>query len=265
MIDIHTHIFNEESYQSYKKHAGNSVEKILTIHVPFDDGLHPPTLTELISFAQSKEDMGVIAGVDMERDIPEQLRALEPLLVDKKIVGLKLYPGYQHTPVSSATVIPVATWCAEHGVPLTIHGGDFYDPAGTALLHDAHPIHVDTLAVAVPGCKIIIAHFGFPYLLETANIVAKNKNVYVDISGTVIDCGSQELNNALLKRYVEDLSRVFDYFPIVRSKTMFGTDYAGEKVELRLFKEYVEVAEQLFAGEERERMLRGLAKELFSL
>ncbi|MEK7612858.1 MAG: amidohydrolase family protein [Patescibacteria group bacterium] len=268
MVDIHTHIFNEQSYADYKRRTGGRVEKALTIHYPkdFTQKSYPPFPFEtLLEFAKDKSDLAVIASVDLEGEISPQIERFEKLFDEKKIVGLKLYPGYQHTFVSQPNAIASAQLCAKRKLPLTIHSGDVYDPLGNALLKYSDPLHVDELAVAVPGCRIIIAHFGFPHLLQTANIVSKNANVYTDISGTIDDSRVEGSSAALVEQYCADLKRVFAYYPDVRHKVLFGTDYAGENISLHLFDEYVQTVENVFPQSLHARVFGDLAKELYTL
>ncbi len=125
--------------------------------------------------------------VDPFKNLAGQLKNIETLFkTESTVVGMKLYPGYQPINTDDKRVIAMAQLCAEYNKPFTIHGGDVYDPhqRGYQLAY-SHPLAIDTLAVAVPECPIVIAHFGFPYFLETANVVNKNANVYTDISGTI--------------------------------------------------------------------------------
>ncbi|MBC7836422.1 amidohydrolase family protein [Acetobacteraceae bacterium] len=264
MIDVHTHIFNEESYASYKKRANGRVEKALTIHIAPHGPTQYPTLESLLLFIEGKNDLAIIASIDAVGDIPRQLSALEERIKENKIVGLKLYPGYQPFSSNDPRIIPVAQFCARHSKPLMIHTGDVEDPDRVALLRHAHPSFVDDLAVAVPTCTIIIAHLGFPYLLEAVNVISKNKNVYGDMSGTLMD--EPGINpKALTEQYIADVNRALVYFPNTRSKVLFGTDYSGEHLPLRLFDEYIEVVEKVFDQSEREWVYSGLAKKLFNL
>ena len=50
------------------------------------------------------------------------------------------------------------------------------------------PIYIDEVAVKRPNLKIIIAHLGNPWIDETMLILNRNKNVYADISGLILNC-----------------------------------------------------------------------------
>ncbi len=127
----------------------------------------------------------------------------------------------------------------------------------------SHPVYADELAMLFPDLKIVLAHFGFPHLLECANIVSKNKNVYTDISGTIVDDLPKRDAENLYKEYKKDMQRVLHYFPDVRSKIMFGTDYGGEDTPLNEVEMYIRLVKEVFYKDEHEHVFSGLAQELF--
>ena len=43
--------------------------------------------------------------------------------------------------------------------------------------------NIDELAVDFPKVKFVIAHCGTPWVQDAVEVVAKNKNVYMDLSG----------------------------------------------------------------------------------
>lgn len=267
MIDAHTHIFNEQVYDEYKARTKGRVEKALTIHYPRDFSREAEpnlSLDALLAFAESKPDLAVVASINFESDAQSQLKNLEELFKQKKIVGLKLYSGYQYLTAADPKVIPFAQLCASYAQPLIIHAGDVYDPKGKALLRYAHPLYIDELAVAVPACRIVIAHLGFPYLMEAANVISKNSNVYGDVSGTVDAIAGYD-PQTMVSAYIADLRRMFAYYPDVQEKVIFGTDYGGENVAHHFFDEYVQVVESVFPASAHERVFSGLATELFKL
>jgi hypothetical protein len=265
-IDIHTHIFSDKHYQDYLGRGGHRVDRIITIHdwdLSEREPATPPTIAELIAFDKSKPNVSVIASVDIRGDLDAQARQIDAWFRSGEIVGVKLYPGYQPLLVSDPSMDQFAELCAAYNRPLTVHSGDVYDPRGTAQLSYAHPIHIDALAVRHRKCPIVIAHFGLPYFLETANIVGKNKNVYTDFSAALTDLPADDAR-ALFNQFTADLTRAFAYFPEVRRKTMFGTDYAGEHTYLNQVEPYFRAADKLFSDPaERSFAMGELAEGLF--
>ncbi len=258
IIDIHTHIYNNKIYQDYLLKSNHKAKKILVMDEP------SIAIKDLLNFASKKNNLYIIGTVDVQENIEKQLKDLEILFQKKKIFGVKLYPGYYHFYPSDKKIYPIAKLCEKYNKPLIFHSGDVYDIKNKAILKYSHPIHIDDLAIKYPQCKIIIAHFGFPYFIETANIVSKNKNVYTDISGT-IDNDSYSLGEKkkLFNQYVKDLLRVFAYFPDVKKKVMFGTDYSGENTPLSEIKPYIKFVEHVFSKKEQNSVFYQLANKLF--
>ena len=47
----------------------------------------------------------------------------------------------------------------------------------------SQPLIIDEVAVDFPKVKFVIAHCGTPWVADAVEVVAKNKNVYMDLSG----------------------------------------------------------------------------------
>jgi len=257
IVDIHTHIYNEKTYKTYFTKAKNKISKVLVM------AWYKENFKDLLDFSSKKDDVFLVGTVDIEKNIEEQLQTLEKLFQEKRIVGIKLYPGYQYFYPSGEKIFPIAELCQKYNKPLIFHSGDIYDEENKAVLKYALPIHTDELAVRFPKCKIIISHFGFPYYLETATVVCKNKNVFTDISGTIDVPDSEKGTKNLLNQYAVDLRRALSYFPNIKNKIMFGSDYSGEDTSLRDIEPYIKLVEQVFPKKERGSVFYGLAERLF--
>lgn len=263
IIDVHTHIFNAKSRDSYQKKLKGKDHKVIVLPWFNSASSEFLDLSQLLQFVEEEANIFAAGSIDMLGDVAKQLQFHEELFKEKKIVGIKLYPGYQHFYPNDPKVIPIAELCAKHKKPLIFHSGDFYDPENKALLSYSHPIHIDELANKCPSTTIVISHFGFPYLLETANIVARNPNVYTDISGTIDDCGSARDIKKLTKQYVNDLQRVLTYFPSVKMKILFGTDFVADHLSLNKVQPYCKVIMSLLNKKEQENAFHGLAEQLY--
>lgn len=262
VIDIHTHVDDEEFYRSYMRKAKSRVDLAFVMHWYKDD------LESILKFVDSKPKLRLVTSVDVDGPdhIRKQLAVINRLFEGKKILGIKLYPGYQHFYVSDDRIAPIAELCLKHNKPLVLHAGDVYDAENEALLKFSHSIYVDELAMKFPELKIVIAHFGFPYLIECANVVSKNKNVYTDISGTIEDDFPRKEAINLFKEYRRDLQRVFNYFPDIKNKVMFGTDFgtdSGEDMPYNEIDLYLELVKQLFSKTEQQQVFSTLAKKIF--
>lgn len=257
IIDIHTHIYNEKKYREYLLKAKNGVSKVVVLH------WYEFNLDKFIKFIDTKKNLFAVGSIDINKNVAKQLSIHHKLFEKKKIFGVKLYPGYQYFYPSDKKVFSITKLCEKFNKPLIFHSGDVYDPKNKALLKYSHPIHIDELAVRFPKCKIIISHFGFPYFLETANIVSKNKNVYTDISGTIDEINTKKEMRDRIKKYAGDLEKVFGYFPNIKNKIMFGTDFSGNDTPLNLVEPYIKVAKKVFSRESQESVFYKLAENVF--
>lgn len=264
IIDIHTHICDEETLESYKKKSKNLISKVIALP-DIDNTLGiGKEIEELLAFSEKNPSVNPAGCVDMKKDILPQIKFHENLFSQKKICAIKLYPGYQPFYPWEEKVFPVAELCGKYKKPLIFHSGDFYDPQNKSLLKYSRSIHIDALATRFPETKIVIAHFGFPDFVDTANVVSKNKNVYTDISGTIDDWGisKKDLSN-LTNQYISDLKRALNYYSNIKNKIMFGSDYSGEDTDLKLVIPYIKVMKKILNKKERENAFYKLAEKLF--
>ena len=257
ITDVHTHIYNEKTFKDYFTKAKNKVAKVLVM------AWFKYKLEDLIKFTDTKDNLYPVGTVDVDGDIEQQLEFSKKLFDDKKLFGIKLYPGYQYFYPADDRIHPIAELCQKYNKPLIFHSGDIYDPENSAILKYSHPVHIDELAVKFPKCKIVVSHVGFPYHLETANIVSKNENVFTEISGTLVECDSKKEAKNMLNQYSKDLERVFNYFSDIKSRIMFGTDYGGEDIPLNQIEPYVKLVKKLFNKKEQESVFYRLAEEVY--
>ncbi|MBP9669491.1 MAG: amidohydrolase family protein [Candidatus Pacebacteria bacterium] len=260
-IDAHTHVYTDEAYAAYQRKAQRRARKIMSIQYWTTAAEPRYSLRDLIAFAEGK-DVAIVAAVNILHPIGPQLEVLERHL--PQIVGVKMYPGYQHFYPHDRMVHPVAAFCEKHAKPLMFHSGSM-SARGTPLLKYSHPIHLDELAGQFPACSIVMAHCGFPYLLEAAAIMSKNKNVFADISGTIDAVGDTAARERLAQRYRDDMQRVVDYYPDISEKLLFGTDFSGEHTHLNEVSPYVELVESIWSREDQERIFSKTAEKLYRI
>lgn len=149
----------------------------------------------------------------------EEVRNIVEWYKSGLIVGCKFYVGYDH-------YYPHSDYCRTYlkalnqvGCPVIFHSGDCLNGAHTAKIKYSHPIHIDEVAVDYPNINFIIAHLGFPWVRDTAELCYKNKNVYADLSGFVYGDFDEE-NSVKFRREVKSFLDIAD-----KSKLLFGTDW----------------------------------------
>ncbi len=168
-----------------------------------------------------------------------------------KIVAVKYYTGYDHYyPINVSYQLHMLN---EVGCPAIFHSGDCLNSAKTAKLKYSHPLHIDEVAVDFPNMNFIIAHLGFPFHKDAAQVCYKNSNVYADISGFVY--GSFTTADYL------KFGKVYDEFKEICTddKLLFGSDWPISDQS-----SYVEAA-QFAGGSEAPQRFTNNIKKVFKL
>ncbi len=151
-----------------------------------------------------------------------ELDTIERALQQDGVVGLKIYGGYYPYYVYDDVYQPVYDLAEQYHLPVVLHMGDTFSERG--LLKYAHPLTVDELAVSRRAVNFVIAHLGDPWVIDAAEVVSKNYNVFGDLSGLLV--GSDETiaefeNNPT---FMEHIRRGIVYANHY-DKLLFGSDW----------------------------------------
>jgi predicted TIM-barrel fold metal-dependent hydrolase len=166
-----------------------------------------------------------IGIADPLRTEPEHLRRVEEVLAAGQVKALKCYLGYLHYAPDDPGYTPYYELAARHNVPCVFHTGDTYSPR--ARLRFAQPLLVDDVAVAHPRVNFVLAHLGNPWLLDAAEVVYKNINVWADLSGLAVgdaDSFADEERRDLLHDTIEGVRRAFRYAERP-NRFLYGSDW----------------------------------------
>lgn len=161
-------------------------------------------------------------GVNPYRLGPAELNALEEQLSKPNVVGIKIYLGYYPFYAYDDIYKPVYELAMKYGLPVVFHTGDTYSERG--LLKYSHPLTLDEVAVQYRDINFMIAHFGDPWVLDAAEVLYKNRNMFADLSGLLVgtraDLDRQKNAPRFFNHLLHALSYTDDY-----SKFLFGTDW----------------------------------------
>lgn len=233
IIDVHTHISklkDSKFSESYEKNTEflldemkeNKVDVSLVLAgFSKDEEFNTKTKTTVELLSVSK-NLRTIGSLDIPNYQKDDLDELESFLKNGSIFGVKLYTGYQHFYPADPRCMPVYELCQKYDKPVIFHSGDtlagyIQDPK----VKYSHPLHVDELAADLPNLKIVIAHMGNPWLIDCAELLYKNPNVYADISGLVV---GESLDTPYGKLMRNRIQEVIDYTEGKR-KLIYGTDW----------------------------------------
>ncbi|MFS0862599.1 amidohydrolase family protein [Fredinandcohnia sp. 179-A 10B2 NHS] len=209
-------------------------------------------------------------GIDLTADIPknvvycaginpfkldeEALLQLEKEVQQPECVGIKIYLGYYPFFAYDEVYEPVYKIAKKYNVPVVYHTGDTYSERGR--LRFSHPLAIDEVAVKHRDMTIMMAHFGDPWVLDGAEVVYKNSNVYADLSGLVVGADGD------IKKLQE--TRFFDHllhaltFTNNYEKFLFGTDWP-----LTPLKPYIEFIKDIIPEEYHEDVFYNTALKVF--
>jgi predicted TIM-barrel fold metal-dependent hydrolase len=151
---------------------------------------------------------------------------LERSVTELGLVGVKLYPMYQHWAANDPEVaFPIYAKANELGIPVMIHqaGSTRID----AKLELGRPALLDDVGREFRDLRIIIAHCGLPWVDEALYLLTKHPHFYADLSYLVATLTRRDLFLML--------SRCEPAF-VPLEKLFFGSDYPGflyDPVKLR--------------------------------
>jgi len=112
---------------------------------------------------------------------PKALTELERGRTDLGLVGVKLGANYQIFEPLESRALAIYREAERHGLPVLFHMGT--SGVRMAPIRYAHPLVIDEIAMRYPDLKIIMAHMGHPWTVDTAVVIRKHPNVYADLSG----------------------------------------------------------------------------------
>ncbi len=95
--------------------------------------------------------------------------------------GIKLLPMYAGFRPDDSQLDYLWTYARNHGLPVLLHTGTTF--IAQAPLECTLPRHIDSVATRFPEIKIILAHLGHPWQVDTCVVIRKHPNVFADLSG----------------------------------------------------------------------------------
>lgn len=202
----------------------------------------PPQLVYCLGINPFKLDVAAIA--QLERDLQKP-----------NVVGLKIYLGYYPFYAYDRIYDPVYELAARYQVPVVFHSGDTYSERG--LLKYSHPLTLDEVAVKHRDVTFMMAHLGDPWVLDGAEVVYKNRNMYADLSGLIVGdaANCQRLGESpLFFAHLRHAITYCDHY----DKFLFGTDWPLAPV-----KPYIEFVQGLIPEEYHEDVFYKTALKVF--
>jgi predicted TIM-barrel fold metal-dependent hydrolase len=143
---------------------------------------------------------------------PTAMSDLEHAVEDWGAQGIKMSSLYMEFKPDSEEYFKLYQRIEELGLVIMWHQGASFE-AREGPLEWARPWMLDKVARTFPGVKIVISHFGFPWMREVVALLRKRPNIYTDVS--CLATRTWVLYNALVDAVQYD----------AEDKVFFGSDY----------------------------------------
>lgn len=226
IIDCHTHIGRNHHIDANVDQLLRSMDQVgIDKSLVFAGEMNDAPNEWMIDQIAPHRDrlLGVAAANPMSFTKMDEIQDEADQIVDwygeGKIVACKFYTGYDHYYPQDKVIEEYLMSFEPVGLPAIFHSGDCLNSVKHAKLKFAHPLHIDEVAVDYPNMKFIIAHMGYPWQRDAAEVCYKNQNVFADISGFVY--GS--FDSADLDKFKKT---IIEFVEIAgEKKLLFGTDW----------------------------------------
>lgn len=200
--------------------------------------------------------LGVNASAINKENLKDVLDCFKAKLEENSTVGIKIYTGYQPFFAIDRVYKHFYKLAQKYDVPVIFHMGDTANSMGK--LKYSHPLIIDELAVDFPKVKFVIAHCGTPWIVDAVEVVAKNKNVYMDLSGLMEGKFKAKKQIKEFKPYLNVFRTWFNYLHNYQ-KLMYGSDWP-----LVDMKEYIKVIQSIIPKKAYEDVFYNNALQVFN-
>lgn len=272
IIDNHVHLSVHPKSRAKieeleKSMTKNGIDVALALAAYFPRKTGSITNEQILSLTEGYENILVFGSLDAENNLQEGVIELERLLTEDRIVGIKLYPGYQFIYPNDEKLDAVYELATRFSVPVMFHSGLAYKSPGG--IRFSRPIYFDDVADKFPDMKIIISHFGDPSIKEATAVAHKNPNVFLDFSGLISNTTKNQQRSEKWKRKNEELitETIASVFIDLMGteKIIFGTDWpiSSHKSYLSLVDSLEEMLE--LNSNEKRQILSGNIKRVLGI
>lgn len=224
IIDAHTHLFSSDAEAESEKLLRIMDRAGIDQSILFPSPRKWESTETMIRIAKRHPDrFSAVGSVSPLQGDRHMMNSLRRWLSNGDICGVKFFPGYEpFYPSPDEKKLKLFLDVIQgFNVPVIFHLGDVSSEHRDALLKYTHPLAIDELAVAYRDMTFVIAHLAFPWMIDAAEVVYKNENVYADISGLT----SGRLTGMQKKYLRQELMRVRGLILDSFDKLIFGTDW----------------------------------------
>lgn len=209
-IASYTHIFNQMRVAQIEKLV------LLPLDLTTQEGLEVVSNEEIRSIVAEHPDRFIgFASVDPFRK--DAIAVLEKAFNQQGLAGLKLHPSKQKFHPADKELNPIYELCLHYDKPIIFHSGLSLEP--NAPLINVNPLAFEEVAIKFPDLRICLAHFGWPWVKESAALMLKYPNIYTDTALLYFDSAAEFYQRV----FCEELGR-FWIDRSLRHQVMFGSN-----------------------------------------
>jgi len=225
-----------------------SIAMALESHEDNLDKAFQPLKTKICSLP----NILTMLAVNPYKSTKRTLKNYEDKIKSKEIRGMKIYLGYYPFYPHDDVYIPYYQLADKYNLPIVFHTGECYSEK--AKVKYAHPLNVDEIAMRWDNVTFILAHMGEPWLMDTAMVIRKNKNVYADMSGII----EGKIDPEAIKTTLFRIQSALEYCNFER--VIYGSDWP-----LAPMRGYLEAMRSIIPKEHREKIFYQNAIDAFKL
>ena len=171
-------------------------------------------IAELVDDGEGK----LIGFASVDPNLASSADDLEKAVKDLGLVGLKLAPGIQEFRPDEEKHFQLYETASDLGIPIMMHSGLSWEPRSR--LANSHPAHLEEVAFRLPKLRICIAHFGWPWVMDTVALLMKYRNLYADTSCLYADTPKEFISFTFGQQVPTTwIERT------LRNQVMFGSNY----------------------------------------
>jgi len=130
IIDAHVHLPSKTEHGTFEQAKRTLLSNLRRDKVDYailipDNQLDSPIgdLDTCLEIIEGESQLYLLGTIDIQQQGQEWINKLEKLIKQRKIVGVKIYPGHDPIYPTDPRLLPVYSLCQTCDVPIVIHTG----------------------------------------------------------------------------------------------------------------------------------------------
>ena len=206
-----------ETFRRQMEIAGIEKSVLLPIDCSTAHGCRIFSNQQISELAENNDFFIGFASVDpLKEDAADELVSA---VSDLGLKGLKLDPSLQQFyPNDKNKAYPIFEKASQLGIPVIIHEGMTWE--ADAIMKYSHPSLLEDVAHDFPKLNLVIAHMGWPWVLDSVALALKYPNIYLDTSCLYADTPNEFMEYVFTKQIPITMVERSLY-----RKIIFGSNY----------------------------------------